>query len=169
MKEIPTKRGRITFGTEKVMMEESWTDYLRNSYEGFWENGELVDKLFFALTLAFVSSAGSFLAVAYFNAPLLAQINAAAMVLILAFAVMIYEHWNNVEKAKFIKYSEIESVKLVEGLKPVTCPRFIIDYRRDGKENMRYVTMPIELMPGVEDNIREIIDQFDDKGIEVEV
>lgn len=168
MKEIPTKRGRITFGSGKVMMEESWTGYVKNSYEGFWENGVLVDKLFFALVLAFVSSAGSFLAAAYLTAPLIAQINAAAMIMLLAFAVMIYEHWNNVEKAKFIKYSEIESVKLVEGFKPITCPRFIIDYRRDGREKVRYVTMPIELMPGVEDHIQNIIQQFDENDIEVD-
>lgn len=162
-----TKRGRITFATSKVMMEESLTGYFRNSFEGFWERGGFNEKFFLLTMTGILSFSASFIGLAFFTAPLQAQIRAASIILAIALAVMIYEHWNNVERDKFIEYSDIDSVKLVEGVRPLTCPRFIINYTVDDEQKMRYVTMPVTYMPGVEKDIESISEAFGEKDVKV--
>lgn len=168
MEGFRTKRGTITFSTSQLMLEESLSDYFTNAFEGFWEEGGLNEKLFFLFMVAAMSFSASFIGAAFITAPLDIQMNAAGFIILTAFAVMIYEHWNKVDKDKFIKYDDIKSVKLVEGMKPFTCPRFIIKFEKNDNERTRYVTMPVEYMPSVERDVAEIKKRFKDKNIDVE-
>ena len=149
------------------MMEESVKAYFTNMFEGLWEEGGAKEKIFFMALIGFLSFCTSFVAAAFYSAPLYIKFSIATFFLCVALAVMIYEHWNNVEKEKFIEYDRINSVKLVEGVKLFTCPRFIMKYSENGEEKTRYVTMPMHYVPGVEESIESIKEAFKERDIEV--
>lgn len=149
------------------MMEESVKAYFTNMFEGLWEDGGAKEKIFFMALVGFLSFCTSFVAAAFYSAPLYTKLFLGTSLLSVALAVMIYEHWNNVEKEKFIEYEKINSVKLVEGVKLFTCPRFIVKYERDGEEKTRYITMPMHYIPGVEESIESIKQAFEERDVEV--
>lgn len=167
MEEYRTKRGTITFSSGKVMMEESIRTYFTNMYRGLWKKGGIKDKIFFTLSVGILAFSTSFVALAFITAPVYLKMNALSFVLAGILAVLLYEYQHNVEKEKFIEYSDIESVKFVEGLKLLTCPRFIIRYSKDGEEKKRYVTMPMHFVSGLEDDIYEIKEAFKEQDFEV--
>ena len=167
MDKFRTKRGSVTFSNTKVMMEESLKAYFTNMFEGLWEKGGAKEKIFFMLIVAFLSFCTSFVAAAFYSAPLYIKLSLSAFLLSIALAIMIYEHLNNVEKEKFIAYENINSVKFVEGIKLITCPRFIIKYEKDGEEKTRYITMPMHYVPNVQKDIESIKKAFKQKEVEV--
>jgi|GEM_PF-1754068 len=165
MEEFSTKRGSVTFGTEKIMMEESVKAYLKNSFNGFWEEGGLNKKIFFLSMAGLMSFSITFLTVSFYYAPVRAQLNVAVMVMALALSLVIYEHWNKVDREKFVLYDDIDYVEYVEGLNPLTCPRFILNYSKDNEKKTRYIVMPTKYMPGVKEDVEGIKKEFEDRDI----
>ncbi|WP_414837560.1 hypothetical protein ACK3SF_04785 [Candidatus Nanosalina sp. VS9-1] len=168
MEEFRTKRGRITFSNGKVMMEESIGSYFTNMYRGLWEEGGVKEKLIFTFSIAVLSFSASFVASAFITAPLYLKMGAVSLILAAVLAVILYEYVNNVEREKFIDYSDIESVKFIEGIKLLTCPRFIIAYSDNGEKKRRYVTMPMHFVKTVEDDVESIKEAFEEHDIEIE-
>jgi len=167
MQEHLTKRGKITFGTEKVMIEESIKAYFTNSFKGFWKDGDVNEKIFFLTMTGLLSFSISFILASFFFAPLDIQLDIAVLFITLALAVMIYEHWNKVDREKFIPYKSINYVEYVEGIDYLTCPRFLIKYSKNDEEKTRYVVMPSNFMPETEENIEEIKQEFEDRDIQI--
>lgn len=167
MEEFSTKRGRITFGTEKIMMEESIKGYFKNSFNGFWEKGGINEKIFFLVMVGLTSFSLSILVASFVFAPIQIQFDVAAVIMVLALSVMIFEHWNNVDRAKFIPYDNISYVEYVEGMTPLTCPRFIVKYDKEDVEKTRYVVMPTKYMPGVKDDIESIKNNFEENNVRI--
>ena len=164
MKEVKTKRGRIGFGQENIILSENHLDYFRNLYRELWKDGKghhmvltflIVFALSYGLTIILASllflDPGDFLV-----------FGASAMVIY--GSVWIVQRMRGFTTDRKIRYDSIDSVKFVEGRKWFTCPRFIIRY---GEENKRYITMHSHLIPGVEDRVEKIKKGFQDKEVEV--
>lgn len=167
MEEVKTKRGKIAFGEEKILLEENYLDYFHNLERELWHNGESRHKLglaLFAFTLSY--TVVMVVAAAFF-------LNLQSLLVFSASAVAIFGLiWLVQRRRGFttdnkIFYSDIEEVKLVEGRNWLTCPRFIIKYQKEETLKKRYVAMHSHLIPGVDKRIQNIKKNFESKEIEL--
>ncbi|EGQ42784.1 MAG: hypothetical protein J07AB43_07720 [Candidatus Nanosalina sp. J07AB43] len=161
LRQVKTKRGRIGFGEDNVVLTENYLDYFRNLYRDLWVEGKTHHKAsLFALTFAI--SFG--LTVSMLS---LMMLSIDVLVVLLASLVSFYgfvwvvQRFRGFTTDRKISYDDIEDVRLVEGKSWLTCPRFIISY---GQDKRRYVSMHSHLLPGVSSRIEEIEEGFEEKG-----
>lgn len=167
MEEVKTKRGKIGFGEEKILLEENYLDYFHNLERELWHNGESHHKLglaLFAFTLSY--TVVMVVAAAFF-------LNLQSLLVFAASVTVVYGLlWMLQRKREFttdnkISYDDIQEVKLVEGRNWLTCPRFIIKYQKEETLKKRYVAMHSHLIPGVDERIQNIKENFESKQIKV--
>lgn len=167
MEEVKTSRGKIGFGEEKVLLEENYLDYFRNLYRELWVEGEHRHMLtMFLIVFAFSYSATIFAAI-------LLYLNINQLVIFVALAATVFGVIWIIQRLRGfttdgkISYDGVQEVRFVEGRSLITCPRFVIRYRSEGEEKRRYVSMHSYMIPGVEDRIERIKENFNSQGIEV--
>lgn len=167
MDEVKTKRGKIGFGEEKILLDENYLDYFRNLYRELWKEGEHHHMLtMFLLAFAFSYSLTMLIAMALFVD--LQQLVFFAVTAVTVFTgIWILQRQRGFTTDKKIMYDDIRDVKLVRGRKWITCPRFVITYGEEGAESRRYIAMHSHMIPGVEDRIDEIKENFEYRDIEV--
>ena len=160
MEEVKTKRGKIGFGEEKILLEENYLDYFHNLERELWHNGESHHKLGYALfAFALSYTVVMIVAAAFF-------LNLQSLIVFAVSATVVYGLiWMLQRKRGFttdnkISYDDIEEVKLVEGRNWLTCPRFIISYGKEEGEKHRYIAMHSHMIPGVNDRIDKIEENF---------
>lgn len=167
MEEVKTKRGRIGFGQDKAIMSENYGNYFRNLYRELWKDGDKNSKLIMAMILFVLTYTFTMIA------SIIALLNTTQLIILLSTGVIFFGILWVVQRVRGfttdieIPYNSIESVKLVKGRKWLTCPRFIIRYIKDDKMRKRYISMHSYLIPGVEDRIELIKENFESEGIEV--
>jgi hypothetical protein len=168
MESYMTRKGSCSFGSDSIVFRESHLKYLANMVEGFWENGEMWERLFLLSAVALMSYAATYAAVLVVFAGRRIQSVLLVVLLTLGATVWIYHRVKGVTKKKAVEFDSIESVKFVEGRKAVSNPRFLINFEEDDKEKVRYLIMPNRMMPGIEDEIEAVRKEFEDRDIEVE-
>ena len=161
MRQVKTKRGRVAFGEDNVVLTENYLNYFRNLYRELWVDGQTHHKAsLFALT--FAVSFG--LTVSMLS---LMMLSIDVILVLLASFVSFYgfvwvvQRFRGFTTDRKIPYDDIDDVRLVEGKSWLTCPRFIISY---GDDKRRYVSMHSHLLPGVSSRIEEIEEAFEEKG-----
>lgn len=167
MDEFRIKKGECVFGSDRIMLEESLTGHFRNLLD-MWHDGGLREKIIFSasvftvfFSLFFIGSyliRASFVELVMFSTGMIA-------ILLVSFAHK-YEH--GFTSDKFIQNDDLESVTFVEGRRWLTCPRFIINYSQNGKGKKRYVIMPTHLIPGVEEDIEDMKERFEEMDVETD-
>lgn len=164
MKEVKTKRGTIAFGEKNILLEENYLDYFRNLYKELEEEGEHHHML----TMFILVFAITYSAVMFVSMSLLVNLN--YLIGFIATATIVYALiWGIQRKRGFttegkISYEDIKQVKFIEGKNWVTCPRFIIEYSESKK---RYISMHSHMVPGVDERIEKIKDNFKSKDVEL--
>lgn len=164
MEEVKTKRGRIGFGEENIILDENYLDYFRNLYRELWVEGEHHHMLSLFI-LVFVASYGFAMLGLLFLMMDFSQL----LVLAAASASVYGAIWVVQRRRGFttdgkIAYGDISEVEFVEGREWFTCPRFIIRYGDDSK---RYISMHSHIIPGVDDRVEKIEEGFTDREISV--
>lgn len=168
MEEYRTKRGTAAFGSNRVIMEESISTYIRNFVDSMWYKGDLRQNMAFVFILALVLYAIELIFFFLLNATFTQRVIYVSSVAAFMLAVWTVEHFRGFTDEKFVEYETINSVKFIEGRKWLTCPRFILKYSSEDEEKKRYITMPHELLGDVEKDVEEIKKEFRSRDIEVE-
>lgn len=164
MKEVKTKRGKIGFGQEKIILNENYLDYFRNLYRELWKEGEHHHMvILFLIVFAFSYGLTMIVASLLFLSPGDIMVFGVSAVLVYG-SVWVLQRLRGFTTDRKIRYDSIETVELVRGRKWFTCPRFIVRY---GEDSRRYVSMHSHLIPGVEKRIDEITEGFEAHGIDI--
>lgn len=167
MEEIKTKRGKIGFGEEKILLEENYLDYFRNLYRELWVEGEHHHMLtMFLLVFAMSYSAVMFIAMAVFIGLQNLFVFGASTIGVFGL-IWLIQRKRGFTTDKKIFYEDIKDVELVKGRNWLTCPRFIIKYQVEDSTKKRYVAMHSHMIPGVDDRIRRIKENFESNEIEI--
>lgn len=164
MKEIKTKRGKIGFGEEKILLEENYLDYFRNLYRELWKDGERHHMLTLLLLVFAASYSGTMLVAMMLFMDLQQLAFLGAAVVVVFGLIWFMQRLRGFTTDKKILYEDIRRVTLVRGRNWITCPRFVIEYGDEEGENRRYVAMHSHMIPGVEDRIEQIRDNFESRG-----
>jgi hypothetical protein len=167
MDEVKNKRGKIGFGEEKILLEENYLDYFRNLYRELWKEGEHHHMLtLFLIVFAFSYSATIFAAILFY-------LGIRQLVIFIGTVLVVFGVIWTVQRLRGfttdlkIDYSDINTIRFVKGRNLITCPRFVIKYGEEGKQKRRYISMHSHMIPGVEDRIDRIKENFESRDIEV--
>ena len=167
MDEVRIKKGSCRFGSDRLMIDESLKNYFFN-FMDMWKQGFLKHKIIFsaAVFTLFFSLSFSFNVMLGATPTQLVFFITALMVVLLVSKGHSLVH--GFTREKVIEWGQIHEVKFNPGMKWVTCPRFIVRYVEDGEERKRYVIMPTHLIPGVDEDIESIKENFEDRDVEVD-
>lgn len=165
MDDVRIKKGKIVFGSDRLMLEETFSGHISNILD-MWREGGRDERIAFSVTaFVFFFSLSSIVNFLILGSPI--QIGFFGILMMSALMLAwIHKLENGFTNEKFIQKSEINSVDFNPGMKWVTCPRFIINYQEDGEEKKRYVIMPTHLIPGVDRDIEEMKHKFENLDID---
>lgn len=167
MEEYRIKKGECVFSSDRMMLEETFSGQISHLLD-LWRHGDRDSRLAFVVSTFAVffsiSFVASYLVVASFTR---VTFLAAALTSVLVLSEA-HQRLYGFTREKFIHKEDIESVEFKEGVRWLTCPRFIVNYVEDGEEKKRYVIMPTHLLPGVDEDIEELKEKFQDMEVEVD-
>lgn len=156
-----TKRGSATFKKDRIEFSESTIRYYKSMYKEYWKSDSTWLKTMFALIVL------SFPSAFYAIFTVLSMDNGYLIVaLMFGFLALLFtiQYARGFRSPDRIELDRIENISYIEGTTPITRPRFIIEYGKNGSTYKRRVNMPSTYTESGEEKLEQAKDAFKQHG-----
>lgn len=162
IKSFDTKRGNAKFEDNEINFSESTIGYYKSLYREYWKSDSAKFKTIFLLIVL------SFPSAFYAIFTILSMENGYLVVfLMFGFLVLLFtiQYVRGFRSPNKIELDRIEDVTYTRGKTPITRPRFVIEYTKNGNTYKRRVNMPSLYMKSGEETFNRAKEAFRKRGL----
>lgn len=160
---FPTKRGVATFQGGLLVVDESFTGYVRSLYQSYWASDAWWRRMVFVGFALWLLFAVGWLVSVFLRGRILLL---AVAVLLVAVARIAY-YARGFRSPAHIPLDQVESVTATRGVKGLTRPRIDLTYLEGESTHKRRLNLPSLYTPDGEAVFEQAIEAFSERGFEV--